>query len=412
MLKPKQPEIRFKGFSEVWINKNLEEEVEFFSGLTYSPFDITDRNGTLVLRSSNVQNGEVSTISNVYVRSEVVNCKNVEVGDIIVVVRNGSRNLIGKHATVKYEMKNTVIGAFMTGIKAKNYNFINALFDSESFSSEVNKNLGATINQITNGTFKSMNFAFPNSEEQTQIGTFFRQLDIAIALHERKHTQTLNLKKAMLEKMFPKADCHLPQIRFKGFSGDWEKVKLSELGQALSGTAIEAEFEKSGKYKVISIGSYSLNSVYIDQGLRVNKTEKTKDRILRKNDLTMVLNDKTISGALIGRVLLIDKDDTYIFNQRTQRIIINQDLFDPQFLYQILNADFFRKKIIVSAQGNTQIYVNWSTIRMIEYSMPEKAEQKTIGNFFRQLDDIFTLQTQQLEKLKNIKQAFLAKMYV
>lgn len=122
-----------------------------------------------------------------YVNSEVVNSDNVKEGDIIIVVRNGSRSLIGKHGQIKVKMDNTVIGAFMTGMRSINSNFINALLDTPTFYKEIEMNLGATINQITNGMFHNMYFMFPNDAEQKQIGTFFTNLDHLITLHQRKY---------------------------------------------------------------------------------------------------------------------------------------------------------------------------------------------------------------------------------
>lgn len=196
------PEIRFKGFSNSWKLSGLSDEVEFYNGLTYSPSDVVKEDGTLVLRSSNVQEGEISLHDNVYVHSEVVNCSNVCIGDIIVVVRNGSRNLIGKHAQIKKEMSNTVIGAFMTGLRPRQSSYINALLDTNIFSKEVEKNLGATINQITAGMFKSMQFMFPESDEQESIGEYFDKLNELIVLQREEVTKLKNIKKAMLEKMF------------------------------------------------------------------------------------------------------------------------------------------------------------------------------------------------------------------
>ena len=149
------PKIRFSMFMKSWELYKLTDRVMLYSGLTYSPNDICSF-GTLVLRSSNVKEGEISLLDNVYVKTAVVNSENVNVGDIIVVVRNGSRNLIGKHALIKYPMRDTVIGAFMTGIRSDIPSFTNALLSSKRFNQEVEKNLGATINQITNCTFNSM----------------------------------------------------------------------------------------------------------------------------------------------------------------------------------------------------------------------------------------------------------------
>ena len=179
------PEIRFKGFTDAWEQRKLTEFVEFFSGLTYTPNDVQE-NGTLVLRSSNVSNGEVVDADNVYVNPQVVNSENVKVGDIVVVVRNGSRSLIGKHAQIKAFMPNTVIGAFMTGIRSECPEFTNALLNTSRFEEEIAMNMGATINQITGYMFSKMEFKVPYLDEQKKIGEYFEKLDHLITLHQRE----------------------------------------------------------------------------------------------------------------------------------------------------------------------------------------------------------------------------------
>lgn len=195
------PEIRFVGFTGAWERHKLTEFVDFYPGLTYAPGDVQGK-GTLVLRSSNVSNGEIVDADNVYVCPEVVNSENVKVGDIVVVVRNGSRSLIGKHAQIKRFMPNTVIGAFMTGIRSECPAFTNALLSTSHFDEEVSMNMGATINQITGYMFSKMEFRVPRLSEQKKIGAFFENLDHFITLHQRKLERLQNLKKACLEKMF------------------------------------------------------------------------------------------------------------------------------------------------------------------------------------------------------------------
>ena len=179
------PAIRFKGFSDAWEQRKLTEFVESFSGLTYTPNDVQE-NGTLVLRSSNVSNGEVVDADNVYVNPQVVNSENVKVGDIVVVVRNGSRSLIGKHAQIKAFMPNTVIGAFMTGIRSECPEFTNALLNTSRFEEEIAMNMGATINQITGYMFSKMEFKVPCLDEQKKIGEYFEKLDRLVTLHQRQ----------------------------------------------------------------------------------------------------------------------------------------------------------------------------------------------------------------------------------
>ncbi len=194
----KVPEKRFPGFTDDWEQRKLTEFVEFFSGLTYTPNDVQE-NGTLVLRSSNVSNGEVVDADNVYVNPQVVNSENVKVGDIVVVVRNGSRSLIGKHAQIKTFMPNTVIGAFMTGIRSECPKFTNALLNTSRFEEEIAMNMGATINQITGYMFSKMEFKVPCLDEQKEIGEYFENLDHLITLHQRKLDEMKKHKKALMQ---------------------------------------------------------------------------------------------------------------------------------------------------------------------------------------------------------------------
>lgn len=199
----KIPEIRFEGFTGDWEQRKLPEFVTFFNGLTYTPDDV-EETGTLVLRSSNVKNGEIVDADNVYVNDKVVTSENVQEGDIIVVVRNGSRALIGKHAQIKAPMPNTVIGAFMSGIRSEHSSFVNALLDTSAFENEIAKNMGATINQITGYMFSKMEFMIPSGEEQQKIGEYFQSFDDLITLHQCKVRELTELKNYMLQNMFPK----------------------------------------------------------------------------------------------------------------------------------------------------------------------------------------------------------------
>ena len=202
-----------------------------------------------------------------------------------------------------------------------------------------------------------------------------------------------------------------PKIRFKGFTDAWEQRKLEDFGIATSGTSIESEFSDDGKYKVISIGSYSENSVYNDQGIRAAESEKTLKRVLNKGDLTMILNDKTASGNIIGRALLIEESGVYVYNQRTERIEINDKEYDSLFIYEMLNAPNIREKIIKQAQGNTQIYVNWSTIALTEYLIPKKEEQIKIGQYLSSLDNLITLHQRKCDELKKVKKFMLQNLF-
>ena len=243
-------------------------------------------------------------------------------------------------------------------------------------------------------TFAKFDILLPKcADEQKQVGQYFSQLDTIITLHQSKSFGYI-LKTIVNYTLY------------------WEQRKLEDFGKATGGTSIESEFSEDGIYKVISIGSYSENSVYNDQGIRAIKSGKTSNRVLNRNDLTMILNDKTTSGNIIGRVLLIEESGIYVYNQRTERIEIYLDEYDPVFLYEMLNAPNIREKIIKQAQGNTQIYVNWTAISLLEYMIPSKEEQVKIGEYLHSISNLITLHQSKLEKLQKIKNSMLESMFV
>ena len=200
-----------------------------------------------------------------------------------------------------------------------------------------------------------------------------------------------------------------PSIRFKGFTDAWEQRKLKEVANHRGGTAIEKYFSKNGKYKVISIGSYGINSKYIDQGIRAVSNDITDVRVVRKGELTMVLNDKTSNGTIIGRSLLIDTDNEYVINQRTE-ILSPKENFDSSFAYITLNGPF-REKVRKIVQGGTQIYVNYPVVENLKLELPDLEEQKKIGTFFKHLEDTIALHQRQMDNYKELKKTSMQKIF-
>lgn len=386
ITKSKVPQIRFKGFSGEWKESELGKKIEFFTGLTYSPHNVVKDNGTLVLRSSNVKDGQIVDADNVYVNSDVVNCNNVLKGDIAVVVRNGSRSLIGKHAQIQKEMKNTVIGAFMTGIRSEQPSFINALLDSPKFYKEIEKNLGATINQITTGAFKKMTFSFSEESEQTKIGNYFQKLDKLIEQKEKKYQKLKQFKKAMLDKMFPKNGADTPEIRFKGFSGKWEEKKLGQLAKITTGSSNRQDSGLDGKY------------TFFDRS----------DDIRTSNIYLFDCEAVIVAGEGSDFVPKYFKGK-FDLHQRTYAIM-NFENGDSKFLFYYIHL--FRKWFLNQAVGSTVKSLRLPMFQEMVIRYPQKEEQEKIGNYFQKLDNQIELQQKELEKLKNIKKASLSKMFV
>ncbi|MDV6345902.1 restriction endonuclease subunit S [Nitrosomonas sp. Is35] len=406
----KVPVIRFKGFNEEWIDGPLGEAVEFFSGLTYSPKDVVDSDGTLVLRSSNVINGEIVNADDVFVNSEVVNCDNVRAGDIAVVVRNGSRSLIGKHAQIKRKMNNTVIGAFMTGIRSEQPNFINVLLDTQQFNKEVEKNLGATINQITTSAFKKMQFSVPDPTEQTQIGSYFQNLDKLISLHQAKVDKLVNLKKAMLEKMFPKDGANVPEIRFKGFELAWEEKNITELGQIFIGlvTTMTKYYRESGALLIRNSDIKNNHFKFADSPIFLDE-QFANDNSNRKLQIGDVV---TVHTGEAGTSAVIAKREEGSIGFATINTRPNKKIIDSNYLSTFLNTDTHKYFAIKMSTGDGRTNYNLGDFFKLVVPLPKLEEQKKVGSYFQNLDKLIFLHQTELDKLNNLKKACLEKMFV
>ena len=412
--KRNKPKRRFAGFTDDWEERKVANIAEYSKGNGYSKSDLTEV-GTPIILYGRLYTNYQFAIDEVDTFATPKNGAVYSQGNEVLIPASGeTAEDIARASAV--EKSGVLLGGDLNILWP--FDFINPLFLALAISSgEPQKELakkaqGKSVVHIHNSDIQEVSVSYPLRAEQDQIVAVFRNLDHLITLHQRKLDKLGSIKKSYLSEMFPQEGEKKPKRRFKGFTDDWEKRKLGEIGKSTGGISIESEFSENGIYKVVSIGSYSENSIYNDQGLRAVESDKTRDRVLNKGDITMILNDKTSSGNIIGRVLLIEESGIYVYNQRTERIEINTEKYDSLFIYEMLNAPEIREKIVKQSQGNTQIYVNWSVISSTEYYIPEKEEQMKIGEFFHTLDHLITLHQRKLEKLKNIKQAYLNEMFV
>lgn len=403
--KKRAPKLRFKGFTDDWEQRKLGDLVNFYGGLTYHPEDIRD-NGTFIIRSSNIKDGQLVTKDNIFVNPKVVNSSYVKKGDIIVVVRNGSKSLIGKHTKLNFSLDNAVIGAFMTGIRSNNTDFINALFDSDNYKKEIQKNLGATINQITTGNFKKMQFYIPSLiDEKINLGSLIRIIDNLLVLQQRKLDQLKLLKKAMFQQLF--TDNKTPILRFRGFNIAWKQCTLGDLVKIVGGGTPST---KISKYWNGNINWYSPTE--IGDQIYVNSSKKKITELGLKNSSAKILpGNRTIlftSRAGIGDMAIMTNDGTT--NQGFQSWVINSNKVDIYFLYSLgkkLKKQAFRK-----ASGSTFLEISNSEVKKLSLFTPSFEEQTNIGNFLKTIDNQITLQQENINRLEQMKKFLLQNMFI
>ncbi|QDV85590.1 Type-1 restriction enzyme EcoKI specificity protein [Stieleria magnilauensis] len=194
---------RLPGFEGEWEIKKLAEIGEAVAGLTYAPSDVCGEGGTLVLRASNVANGTLVYDDSVYVSMELPTRVFVQKGDILICVRNGSRNLIGKCAQIDAHAESSghVFGAFMAVFRSEYNDFVYHHFKSGQIKKQIHEHLGATINQITNKSLNAFEIPFPSQEEQSAIAEVLSDMDAEITAIEAKIDKARQIKAGMMQEL-------------------------------------------------------------------------------------------------------------------------------------------------------------------------------------------------------------------
>ena len=241
-LKRNIPNLRLKEFSGEWEEKRLGEIGESFIGLTYKPTDIVAKDGIIVFRSSNIQNGVIDYKDIVRVDRKVKEKLITKKDDLLVCARNGSTRLIGKNALLKEVDSNQTFGAFMMVFRSDKNRFVHQLLNTKRYMSQISENLGARINQITSADLSSFKFFFPqNYEEIQKIASFLDLLDERIATQNKIIEELKKLKNGISDKLF------------KSIKG---AVKpLSSICEIIKGKQINGEFlTDKGEYYVMNGG--------------------------------------------------------------------------------------------------------------------------------------------------------------
>ena len=403
-VKKKVPELRFPGFTDDWEERKLGELGSVAMNRRIFKDQTSENEEVPFFKIGTFGSKPDAFISRELFEEYKLKYPYPEIGDVLISASGSIGRTVVYQGEDEYFQDSNIVWL-------KHDNRLDNKFLKQFYSIVKWQGLeGSTIKRLYNKNILDTDISIPSTIEQNKIGMFFEQLDDTIALHQRKLDLLKEQKKGYLQKMFPKNGAKVPELRFAGFADDWEERKLSDVANHRGGTAIEKYFDKDGVYKVISIGSYGLNSQYVDQNIRAISNEITDGRVVNSGELTMVLNDKTANGTIIGRTLLVEKDNEYVINQRTE-IISPKENFDSNFAYTILNGPF-REKVKRIVQGGTQIYVNYPAVSNLNLELPKIEEQQKIGSFFKQLDDTIALHQRKLDLLKEQKKGFLQKMFV
>ena len=423
MAKQNKPAIRFKGFTDAWEQRKLSEiagkVTEKNTGLQYVE-TLTNSAEFGIISQRDFFDHDISKLGSLdgyyIVRNEdfVYNPRistSAPVGPI-------NRNKLGRTGVMSplytvfrpHDIDTTYLEHFFKC--GYWYSFMNFNGDSGARSDRFS---------IKDDVFFQMPIPVPHIEEQRKIGLFLTQLDHLITLHQRKYDKLQVLKKAMLEKMFPKNGSSVPEIRFKGFTDAWEQRKFDEVFDCTvpNNTLSRAELS----YDEGTVLNVHYGDVLIKYGSVLD---------VQKDDIPRIPHRcrEDFNGALLqdGDVIIADtaEDETTgkaceISNSQGSAIVsgLHTMVCRPRhrmalgYLGYYLNSNAYHHQLLPLMQGIKVLSLSRSNIQKTSVSYPiEVKEQKFIANYFSQLDNLITLHQRELEKLQNIKKSMLEKMFV
>ncbi|MDT2490266.1 restriction endonuclease subunit S [Enterococcus avium] len=402
-MSKKSPQLRFEGFTDDWEERNLKDILREFS--TKSKIE----NEYRVLSSTNVgmefRDGRVSGTSN-------LGYKIIEDGDLVLSPQNlwlGNINI-------------NDIGTGLVSPSYKTFNFTN--IDSSFIKPQLRtpKMLEEYKNSSTQGasvvrrnleidSFYQIKIATPSIKEQEKIGTFFNNLDSLITLHQRKLDLLKEQKKGYLQKMFPKNGEKVPELRFEGFTDDWEQRKFGEMLVNLeAGVSVNSSDYDTGyfilKTSAIKMGNIDLLEV---KSIVSEEVARAKTPLIKNSIIISRMNTPELVGA--SGLVRESIDNIFLPDRLWQGQVAGN--FSPEWLIQSINIAANIKKIRDLATGTSGSMKNISKKSMLDLiiNVPTLEEQQKIGSFFKQLDDVIALHQLKLDLLKEQKKGFLQKMF-
>ena len=393
------PQLRFPEFSGEWEDGKLGNYGNLINGLTYSPDNIVD-DGLLVLRSSNVQNGQIYLNDNVYVNLDVDDAALTREDDILICVRNGSKRLIGKSTIINKNLPKSTHGAFMTVFRGESNKFISHWFHSSIYYKEVHKNLGATINSINGSDLKKFKTIFPLKPEQQRIAAFLTAVDNKIEQLSKKQALLGSWKKGLMQQIFSQA------TRFKADDDsefpDWEERVL--------GDYLAHKSKKNKNNEVDLVLSVSNKKGFITQdeqfdGYQVASKDLTNYKIVEKGEYAY--NPSRINVGSIARL----KNNT-IGIVSPMYVVFKLKNLDSIFFDNLYQTHLFKHLIKVGCSGSVRDSLNFNDMADFVFSFPSLEEQAKIVNFLSSIDSKIEQVGKQLDESKQFKKALLQQMFV
>ena len=393
----KIPNIRFKGFTDAWEQRRLGEVTIYQNGKGYEDSQSSSGKFELInLNSISIDGGLKS--SGKYIESAD---KTLLTDDLVMVLSDvGKGDLLGRVAIIPKD-NYYVLNQRVALIRPKNKQQTNYLFSYINSHQRYFKLHGAGMSQlnISKGSVENFPLLLPSLPEQQQIGTFFAHLDTLISLHQRKCEQTKELKKFMLQKMFPKKGEKNPEIRFPGFTDDWEQRKLGEIAEFNPKSDLPDEFE------YVDLESVVGTEMVFHRTENKASAPSRAQRVAKTGDVFF----QTVRPYQRNNYLFSMPYENYVFSTGYAQM---RPKINAAFLMCFLQTESFVQNVLDNCTGTSYPAINSSDLSNLKISLPIlKSEQSKIGKLISNLDHLITLHQRKCEQLKELKKFMLQNMF-
>ncbi len=421
----KKPALRFKGFTDDWEQRKVTELGKIFIGLVTTMTEHYTDEGALLIRNSDIKDGRFELGDNpIYLEKSFAQANSSrmhQLGDVVT-VHTGD---VGTSAVIRENQVNSI--GFATIVTRPNTKIITSDYLCTYLNTDQHKKWAVGVSTgdgRTNynlGDYYECVVPVPTIEEQQKISEFISDLNNLITLHQRKYDKLVTVKKFMLEKMFPKNGQKKPEIRFHGFTDDWEQRKFRDTFDFMQNNAL-SRADLSGEGGDVMNVHYGDVLVKYGEVLDVKKDEMTYllDASLATKYLTSLLQN--------GDIIIADaaEDETVgkcseIAGLTDEKVLSGlhtipcrpRDNFAEGYLGYYMNSGSYHDQLLPLIQGTKVSSISKSAIQDTDIMYPKtEAEQRQIGDFFANLDNLITLHQRKCEKLKKIKTFMLQRMFV
>ena len=410
------PKIRFKEFTEPWEQRKLSEIATMHARIGWQNLrtsEFLDSGDYMLITGTDFIDGAVNFDTCHYVeRERYEQDKHIQIRNgSILITKDGT---LGKVAYIQgLTMPATLnAGVFNVEIKDENevdnrylFQYLKAPFLMDYVDK---KATGGTIKHLNQNILVDFPVVLPHKAEQEKIGEYFLAIDHLITLHQRKCDDTKELKKYMLQKMFPKNGEKFPEIRFKGFTEAWEQRKVSEYANFFTGNGLNwNDISDDGEQECILYGNLYTDYGMITENIVYRTNTEIKNPVYSEyGDVLIPASDTTPTG--LARATSLEKSGVLLGGDIN--IIRPNEGINGSCLSLALNAN--RKELIRLIKGTTVRHIHNSEIKDIVICLPKlETEQVRVSSYFKQLDHLITLHQRKCDTLKELKKYMLQNMF-